>query len=91
MPDQGNEVIICRCQELTREDVLQAIRDGATTVNGVKKRIRSGMGLCQGKTCERLIAQIVAEQTNKDLSELTPPTSRAPVRPVDISVFLSED
>ncbi len=91
MPDQENEIVICRCQELTREDVLQAILDGATTVNGVKKRIRSGMGLCQGKTCERLIAQIVAEQTGREPSELIPPTSRAPVRPVDISVFLAED
>lgn len=91
MPKQEHERIICRCQELTQEDVLQAIRDGATTVNGVKKRIRSGMGLCQGKTCERLIAQIVAEQTGRNPSELLPPTSRAPVRPVDISAFLAEE
>ena len=88
---QEDEVIICRCQELTREDVIRAIQEGATTVNGVKKRIRSGMGLCQGKTCERLIAQIVAEQTGRDPAELVPPTYRVPVRPVNISVFLHED
>ncbi len=91
MAAQDNDIIICRCQELTRADVIQAIQEGARTVNGVKKRIRSGMGLCQGKTCERLVAQIISEQTGRPLSELTPPTYRAPVRPVEISAFLGDD
>ena len=91
MSHQEDDVIICRCQELTRGDVIRAIQEGATTVNGVKKRIRSGMGLCQGKTCERLIAQILAEQLGRNPAELIPPTYRAPVRPIDIAVFLPED
>ena len=49
-----NDIIICRCQEVTRQEILDAIEQGATTVDGVKRRTRAGMGLCQGKTCERL-------------------------------------
>lgn len=84
------DVIICRCQELTKQDVLDAIADGAVTINGVKKRIRSGMGLCQGKTCERLVATIISEETGRPLSELIPPTSRPPVRPIPIRIFAED-
>lgn len=89
MSEGKEDVIICRCQELTEADIVRAIRDGATTVNGVKKRTKACMGFCQGKTCERLIEQIVARETGKDRAVLIPPTSRAPVRPVDIRVFLN--
>ena len=54
------DIIICRCQEVTRQEILDAIADGATTVDGVKRRTRAGMGLCQGKTCERLVQKIIA-------------------------------
>lgn len=91
MAEKQDDIIICRCQEVTRQEILQAIADGAVTVDGVKKRTRAGMGLCQGKTCERLIARIVAEQTGKPLAEILPPTFRAPVRPVAITSFLQED
>ena len=44
----GEELIICRCQEVTEKEILEAIADGATTVDGVKRRTRACMGLCQG-------------------------------------------
>ena len=67
------DIIICRCQEVTRREILDAIADGATTVDGVKRRTRAGMGLCQGKTCERLVAKIIAEQTGRPMAEILPP------------------
>lgn len=79
-------ILICRCQEVTRQEILAAISDGATTINGVKRRVRAGMGLCQGKTCERLVAKILAEETGKNPADIQPQTSRMPVRPVKISV-----
>ncbi|WP_122789460.1 (2Fe-2S)-binding protein [Intestinibacillus sp. Marseille-P6563] len=81
------EVLICRCQEVTEQEILDAIRDGATTVDGVKRRTRACMGLCQGKTCGRLVQRIVAQETGKDPAEVLPQKSRMPVRPVKISVF----
>lgn len=82
-----NSILICRCQEVTRQEILEAIADGATTINGVKRRVRSGMGLCQGKTCERLVAKILAEETGRNPADILPQTSRMPVRPVKISVI----
>jgi NAD(P)H-nitrite reductase large subunit len=84
----GNEdLIICRCQEVTKQDILDAIAAGATTVDGVKRRTRAGMGLCQGKTCGRLVARIIAEETGRDPADVVPPKSRIPVRPVKIGVI----
>ena len=82
-----DDIIICRCQEVTRQEILDAIADGATTVDGVKRRTRAGMGLCQGKTRQRLVAKLIAEQTGKPMAEILPPTSRMPVRPVKIGVI----
>ena len=84
---QTDDVLICRCQEVSRRDILDAIADGATTLDGIKRRVRAGMGLCQGKTCERLVARILAEQTGQDLSAILPQKSRMPVRPVKINIF----
>lgn len=82
-----HDIIICRCQEVTKQEILEAIADGAVTVDGVKRRTRAGMGLCQGKTCERLVARIIAEETGKPLAEILPPKSRMPVRPVKIGII----
>lgn len=82
-----NDVLICRCQEITRQEIIDAIKDGATTVDGVKRRVRAGMGLCQGKTCERLVAKIIAEETGENPADILPQKKRMPVRPVKISVI----
>lgn len=79
--DQKGE-IICRCEEIYREEIEQAIRDGATTMNELKRFTRAGMGLCQGRTCRRLVERILAEQTGKALPEFETSTYRQPVRPV---------
>ena len=86
----NQNVVICRCQEITSGDVLNAIKDGALTVAGVKKRVGSGMGLCQGKYCEALVANIISEQTGIPLEEILPDTRRAPARPVDVTAFLED-
>lgn len=88
---KDEDLIICRCEEVTKGEILQAIADGATTVDGVKKRTRAGMGLCQGKTCSRLVAKIISEATGKPIEEVLPATYRAPVRPVDLTAFLGGD
>ncbi len=83
----SDELIVCRCQEITKREVLDAIADGATTVDGVKRRTRACMGLCQGKTCGRLIQGIIASETGIQPSEIKPQKSRMPVRPIKIGSF----
>ncbi|MDR1933088.1 MAG: (2Fe-2S)-binding protein [Spirochaetales bacterium] len=80
-----NEIYICRCEEVTREEILAAIADGATTVKGVKIRTEAGMGLCQGRTCRRLISQMLAR--TRPPSDIYPPTIRTPVRTAKIREY----
>lgn len=87
----NDEILICRCQEVTRQEIIDAIADGATTVDGVKRRTRAGMGLCQGKTCDRLIQRIIVEQTGQTPAEVMPQHSRMPVRPITVGMFRDKD
>lgn len=88
---KNGDVLICRCQEVTRQEIVAAIREGAVTVDGVKRRTRAGMGLCQGKSCGRLIARIIAEETGKPLSEILPQYARMPVRPIEMGRFTEDE
>jgi len=88
---EGNDLIICRCEEVTQGEILQAIAEGATTLVEVKWRTRAGMGLCQAKTCRRLVQKILAEQTCQPVAAISPATYRPPVRPVELGVLASED
>jgi NAD(P)H-nitrite reductase large subunit len=86
-----DDVIICRCEEITLGEIKRAIREGAHDTDTVKRMTRAGMGLCQSKTCYNLIAWIISKETGKKLSEITPFTTRPPVRPIEVNAWLEDD
>ena len=53
--------IICQCQQISKGEILEAIRRGAATVEGVKRRVGSGMGRCQGSRCSREIEKLLED------------------------------
>ncbi len=69
-PDYG--IIICRCEEISKGEILDALNSvlEVTTIDGVKKRVRPGMGRCQGGFCMPLVAKIISEYKNIPLSEV---------------------
>lgn len=75
-------MIVCRCEEITVGEIKEAIKQGAKDVVGVKRRVRAGMGLCQGRTCEKLVQQIIAKELNVTPMETGTSSARPPVRPV---------
>lgn len=79
LPD---DMLVCRCEEVTVGDIKEAIREGAKTVLGVKLRTRAGMGLCQGRTCEKLVSQILTQELKVKPSEVGTSSARPPVRPI---------
>jgi len=87
---KGERLVICRCEEITREDIAEAIRRGARSVAAVKRRTSAGMGLCHGRTCTRLVAQVVKEELGIPPEQLKPATVRPPVRPILVSSFEEE-
>lgn len=69
-PDYG--VMICRCEEISKGEIIDALISPLPvyTVDGVKKRVRPGMGRCQGGFCMPLVSQIISEVTGKPLEEV---------------------
>ena len=88
---ERDEVFLCRCCEVTESEVRQAVRAGAANVTAVKLRTRAGMGLCQGRTCRRLISRVIAEETGQAPADIYPPTSRPPVRTISLGALAGGD
>lgn len=70
-PLYGN--LVCRCEVVTEAEIREAIGRpvGATTVDGVKRRTRSGMGRCQGGFCSPRVMEILAEELGIPMTEVT--------------------
>ncbi|WP_350342734.1 NAD(P)/FAD-dependent oxidoreductase [Proteinivorax tanatarense] len=64
--------IVCRCEYITEGEIVEAIHKGvgATTVDGIKRRARPGSGRCQGGFCGPRVMEILARETNKDITEI---------------------
>lgn len=60
--------IICRCEHITEGDIVNAIRRplGAVSIDGVKRRVRAGMGRCQGGFCMPRVMEILERELNID-------------------------
>lgn len=87
-PDDS--VIICRCEEITKGEIRQAVYDGMRTMSEVKRYIRTGMGLCQGQTCSRLVRNIIARELGVKPGEVEIPTPRSPARPVSMETYAND-
>lgn len=87
MNDDKDDMIICRCEEVTLREIKKAIREGATDADAIKRMTRAGMGLCQNKTCYNLITRIINQETGKEYSHIPPFTVRPPVRPIKVKCW----
>ncbi|MGI6239990.1 MAG: NAD(P)/FAD-dependent oxidoreductase [Christensenellales bacterium] len=69
--DAGYGRVICRCETITEAEVVEAVRRGARTLDGVKRRCRAGMGRCQGGFCAPRVMEIIAREENIPMETLT--------------------
>lgn len=88
MPD--DDMLICRCEEITKGEIRQAVHDGMWTLTEIRRYLRTGMGLCQGQTCSKLVKGIVARELGVSPAELEPATSRAPMRPTEMKILAND-
>lgn len=70
-PDYG--VIICRCEEISKGEIIDCIHSPipVTSLDGIKRRVRPGMGRCQGGFCSPLVTNIIAQETGLKPEEIT--------------------
>ncbi len=68
-PDFGE--IVCECRDVSRGEVMEAIRRGAVTLDGVKRRVGTGMGRCQGGRCMSAILDMLARAQGVPIEAVT--------------------
>jgi bacterioferritin-associated ferredoxin len=82
--------IVCRCEDISEEDVIAAIEKGYTDIEELRKKLRIGMGPCQGRVCIQLVARILERKTGKKISKIPLPTVRPPLVPVSLGTLAKE-
>ncbi len=63
--------VVCRCEKISEAEIVEAVRKGHTTVDGVKFYTRAGMGRCQGGFCSAKILKIISRESGIPMTELT--------------------
>jgi NAD(P)H-nitrite reductase large subunit len=83
-----DNVIICRCEDLTLGKLRELINQGYTSVDEIKRISRAGMGPCQGRTCRALIEREIANLTGRPIAQQKSTTFRQPSKPVTFAAIL---
>ena len=63
--------IACRCESVSEAEIVEAIRKGHTTLDGIKFYTRAGMGRCQSGFCTYRILKILARETGMPIERIT--------------------
>ena len=87
MVNRDSDIMICRCEDVTREQILQCIADGYETLDEIKRVTRAGMGPCQGRTCRNLIATELSRAFGVPMEDVLMTTFRPPVKPISLGAL----
>ena len=80
--------IVCRCQDISLEEVESAIEQGICDPEELKRFLHIGMGPCQGRTCGRLVLRLIIHKTGMSLEKARGAKQRPPLVSVPIREFL---
>lgn len=87
LADKGTT--ICRCENVKKDRIDDAI--GATSdLSVIKAYTRAGMGLCQGRNCQRQISALVSKSQRMEIAEVPLSTPRFPIKPVALGSIADE-
>jgi thioredoxin reductase/bacterioferritin-associated ferredoxin len=81
----ADDVIVCRCEEVTAGEIRRIAQMGCTGPNQLKAFSRCGMGLCQGRCCGPIVGELLAHTQQRSPSEIGYFRIRAPVKPVTLA------
>lgn len=86
-----DRIVICRCEDITEEEIVEAIRAGASSMEELKRVLRVGMGACQGRTCGPLIRSLLARELGQPVRSIAEWARRPPLKPVQAGTFIQGD
>ncbi len=85
-----DQTIICRCEEVSLEDIQQTASHYNCSAREVKLRTRAGMGYCGGRTCRPAVDAVLEAITGERAGHDIPLKVQPPIRPVSLSVLGGE-
>jgi NADPH-dependent 2,4-dienoyl-CoA reductase/sulfur reductase-like enzyme len=83
----ADDIIACRCEEVTVAQIRRAARLGAQGPNQAKAFTRCGMGPCQGRLCGVTVAAVMADTLGKPIAEIGTYRPRAPYKPITLGAL----
>jgi bacterioferritin-associated ferredoxin len=90
MSGAKKEVIVCRCEEVTIDEIREWIDRGCDTINELKRVLRVGMGPCQGRGCHDIILRELSRRLGVPIDMIEAGTVRPPVKPIKTGLLASE-
>lgn len=79
--------IVCLCEDLTEDDILEIIRLGYDNIETLKRYSGFSTGPCQGKTCLMQVLRLLAQEKKLKARDLHLTTQRPPVDPVPLGLL----
>jgi NADPH-dependent 2,4-dienoyl-CoA reductase/sulfur reductase-like enzyme/Fe-S-cluster-containing hydrogenase component 2 len=90
-PTDDKDIIICRCERVTKEDIIKYLEENGTMdLNALKAALRIGMGPCGGKTCTELVLRVYRE-LGIEISTVEPHVERPFTQEVPLASFLRRE
>jgi len=83
------DTVVCRCEEVTAQQIVDAVSLGCTGPNQLKAFLRAGMGPCQGRMCGTTVAEIIAHERGLSPAETGYYRLRFPTKPVTLAELAS--
>ena len=80
--------IVCRCENVSEGEIIDAIKRGARTLDGIKYRTRAGMGRCQGGFCTPRILKIMSRELGIPVTEITKKGGDSLIMPLEAKELL---
>ncbi len=83
----SSKTYICRCEDVTLEQVQKLLDEGACTMEEIKRLSRCTMGPCQGRTCRDLLTWEIVKKRGMSVEEMDVPTYRPPLKPIKLGAI----
>ncbi|MFK5883469.1 MAG: (2Fe-2S)-binding protein [Candidatus Izemoplasma sp.] len=83
-----NDIIICRCEDVSLEDIHNLMDEGYTTFEEIKRILRIGMGPCQSNTCGTLAQREISKYLNQPLETINTQSVRPLITGVKLKAIV---
>ena len=91
MTENPKDIIVCRCADVTLQEIKDLLDKGISDLDDIKRLSRAGMGQCQGKTCRNLILAEIARKKGIKIEEVEDSRYRPPAIAIPLGLLSEED